>query len=129
MGNAKIKHYCAKCGSLMDEKEFYVSRNKKKYPPNGRMDICKKCLTMHVDNWEPDTYKWILKEIDVPYIKSEWDALLEKYGQDPTKITGLSILGRYLSKMKLNQWNKYHWEDSDKIAEKELESKVVQMKT
>jgi hypothetical protein len=56
---------------------------------------------MHVDNWNPDTYLWILQEVDVPYVPKEWDMLLAKYGVDRAKLTGMSILGRYLSKMKL----------------------------
>jgi hypothetical protein len=95
------QHFCKKCGKTMNDSEFYTSKNVEKYPPDGKIDICKKCLTMHVDNWDPETYKWILQEIDVPYIKEEWDALLEKYGKDPKKVTGLTIIGRYLSKMKL----------------------------
>lgn len=123
-----MSHYCEKCGKTMDDKEFYMSKNIDKYPPDGRMHTCKKCMTMHVDNWEPETYKWILQEVDVPYIKEEWDGLLEKYGKDPAKITGLSIIGRYLSKMKLKQWNKYSWEDTEKLAEEALAKKVFQMK-
>lgn len=122
------QHYCEKCGKMLDEKEFYVSKNKEKYPPDGRMNICKKCLTMHVDNWDPETFTWILKEIDVPYIKEEWDSLLAKYGTDPKKVTGLTIIGRYLSKMKLKQWSKYTWEDTEKLAEEALSRKVFQMK-
>lgn len=122
-----MSHYCETCGKTMDDKEFYVSKNVEKYPPDGRMNKCKKCLTMHVDNWDPETYKWILQEVDVPYIKEEWDALLEKYGKDPTKITGLSIIGRYLSKMKLKQWSKYNWADTEKLAEEALQKKVFQM--
>lgn len=123
-----MSHYCEKCGKTMDDKEFYMSKNIEKYPPDGRMHTCKKCMTMHVDNWDPDTYKWILQEVDVPYIKEEWDGLLEKYGKDPKKITGLSIIGRYLSKMKLKQWNKYTWADTEKLAEETTQKKVFQMK-
>lgn len=56
---------------------------------------------MHVDNWNPDTYLWILQEADVPYVPDEWNKLMEKYGRDPQSMTGMTILGRYLSKMKL----------------------------
>jgi hypothetical protein len=56
---------------------------------------------MHVDNWNPDTYLWILQEIDVPYIPEEWNKLMATYAKDRSKLTGLSIIGRYLSKMKL----------------------------
>lgn len=122
-----MAHYCEKCGKMLDDKEFYSSKNIEKYPPDGKMKICKKCLTMHVDNWDPETFTWILKEIDVPYIKEEWDSLLQKYGTDPKKITGLTIIGRYLSKMKLKQWSKYTWADTDPLAEKALQEKVFQM--
>jgi hypothetical protein len=65
------------------------------------MPQCKKCLTMHVDNWNPETYLWILQEIDVPYVPEEWNKLMAKYAMDRSKVTGMTILGRYLSKMKL----------------------------
>lgn len=119
--------YCIKCGKTLDDKEFYMSRNVQKYPPNGRLNTCKKCLTLHVDNWNPETYKWILKEIDVPYIKEEWDKLLEKYGNDPKKLSGLTILGRYLSKMKLKQYCNDRWADTERLAAKALSEKITSM--
>lgn len=121
-------HYCGKCNKMLDEKEFYTSKLVDKFPPDGKMSTCKKCLTMHVDNWDPETYKWILEEIDVPYIKEEWDALLAKYGQDPKKVTGVTILGRYLSKMKLKQWSKYTYADTEVLEEKARQEKMSQMK-
>lgn len=123
-----MSHYCKKCGKTMDDTQFYTSKNLEKYPPDGKMDICKKCLTMHVDNWNPETYKWILQEIDVPYIKEEWNVLLEKYGKDPKKATGLTIIGRYLSKMKLKQWNKYTWADTETLEKDSIDKKVLNMK-
>jgi hypothetical protein len=68
---------------------------------------------MHVDNWNPETYLWILQECDVPYVPDEWMKLLEKYSQDRSKATGMTILGRYLSKMKLKQWIDYRWKDTE----------------
>ena len=124
-----MSHYCEKCGKMMDDTQFYTSKNIEKYPPDGKMSTCKKCLTMHVDNWDPETYKWILQEIDVPYIKEEWDALLERYGKDPKKITGLTIIGRYLSKMKLKQWNKYSWADTEKLEQRSKQEKTTLMQS
>ena len=123
-----MSHYCKKCGKTMDDTQFYTSKNVEKYPPDGKMDICKKCLTMHIDNWDPETYKWILQEIDVPYIKEEWDGILEKYGKDPKKVTGLTIIGRYLSKMKLKQWNKYTWADTEALEKESTQRKISNMK-
>lgn len=79
---------------------------------------------MHVDNWNPDTYLWILQEVDVPYVPEEWNKLLATYGKDKTKLTGMSILGRYLSKMKLKQYKDYRWEHTEHLqalANKKIE--------
>lgn len=122
-------HYCEKCGKTMDEKQFYKSKNIEKYPPDGTMNLCKNCLTMHVDSWDPETYKWILQEADVPYIKEEWDKILAKYGQDASKVTGLTIIGRYLSKMKLKQWKDYGWNDTEALEEKSKAEKIAAMKS
>ncbi len=114
--------FCEKCKRTMSDKEFYGSNNLEKYP-SGKLNQCKKCLTMHVNNWDPNTYLWILQECDVPYVQSEWDKLLADYGADPKKVTGTTILGRYLSKMKLVQYRDKRWKDNEvlkRIAEKKM---------
>lgn len=105
-------YYCEKCNRTMNGTEFYSSNNLEKYPNDGKFPVCKKCMTMHVDNWNPDTYLWILQEADVPYVPDEWNKLMEKYGRDPQSMTGMTILGRYLSKMKLKQFKDYRWKDT-----------------
>lgn len=114
MPNAtRESYYCEKCNRTMGREQFYQSNNLEKYPDEGILPKCKKCITMHVDNWNSDTYLWILQEIDVPYIPDEWNKLMAKYAQDPSKVTGMTILGRYLSKMKLKQFRDYRWKDSE----------------
>jgi hypothetical protein len=79
---------------------------------------------MHVDNFNPDTYLWILQECDVPYVPEEWNKLLASYGKDRTKLTGTTIVGRYLSKMKLKQFRDYRWKDTEflqEVANKRIE--------
>ena len=110
-------YYCEKCNKTMGGDQFYSSNNLEKYPNEGKLNQCKKCITMHVDNWNPDTYLWILQEIDVPYIPEEWNKLMATYAKDKSKLTGLSILGRYLSKMKLKQFKDYRWKDSEFLQE------------
>ena len=124
-----MSHYCEKCGRTMDDNQFYTSKNIEKYPPDGKMRQCKKCMTMFVDNWDPKTYLWILEEVDVPYIKDEWDRLLEKYGSgaDAKKITGMTILGKYLSKMKLKQFCTYHWADTERLEAEATQKKILLM--
>ena len=106
-------YYCEKCNRTMNGTEFYSSNNLEKYPNDGKFPVCKKCMTMHVDNWNPDTYLWILQEAAVPYVPDEWNKLMEKYGRDPQSMTGMTILGRYLSKMKLKQFKDYRWKDTE----------------
>ena len=62
--------YCKKCGRTKASKEFYQSHNTEKYP-SGYLDFCKDCFTMHVDNYNPETYIPLLQELDIPYIKEE----------------------------------------------------------
>ena len=113
---AQESYYCEKCNRTMAADQFYGTNNLEKYP-DGKLRICKKCMTMHVDNFNPDTYLWILQECDVPYIPEEWNKLLASYGKDRSKLTGLSIIGRYLSKMKLKQFRDYRWEHTEHLQE------------
>jgi hypothetical protein len=113
---ADDKYYCKNCNSTKSADNFYLSNNLEKYP-DGKVNLCKKCMTLHVDNWDPQTYLWILQEIDVPYIPEEWNKLLANYGKDRSKVTGLTILGRYLSKMKLKQYRDFRWDDTDHLQE------------
>ena len=115
--------YCEKCNRTMGADQFYGSNNLEKYT-EGKLRQCKKCITMHVDNFNPDTYLWILQECDVPYVPEEWNKLLATYGKDRSKLTGTTILGRYLSKMKLKQWRDYRWKDTEflqEVANKRIE--------
>lgn len=110
------KKYCEKCHRTMSIKEFYRSNNLEKYP-DGYLNQCKKCMTMFVDNWNPQTFLWILQEADVPYIPEEWDKLLASYGRDKTKVTGMTIIGRYFSKMRLVQFKDFRWKDTEALQE------------
>lgn len=112
----KKQYYCKKCNRTMAADQFYGSNNLEKYP-EAKLDTCKKCLTMHVDNWNPESYVWILQECDVPYVPDEWSKLMESYGRDPSKMTGMTILGKYLSKMKLKQFKEYRFKDTEFLQE------------
>lgn len=116
------QYYCRVCNRTMDEKQFYTSKRLDRYPKGGKLLECKKCVTRHVDNWDPKTYLPILEEIDVPYIEEEWTKLMAKYATDPSKVTGTTILGRYLAKMMLKQFSDYHWDDTERLR-RELDEK------
>ena len=104
--------FCQKCNKTMGAVNYYT------YKDGSKAELCKACLTMHINNWEPETFLWILKKFDVPYVPQEWNILRDRaYAKDPYKMTGMSVIGRYLSKMKLKQWKDKTWEDGEKIVE------------
>ena len=109
-------YYCERCNKTMSADNFYGTNNLEKYP-DGKFKLCKKCLTAHVDNWDPETYMWIIQEADVPYIPEEWNKLMASYARDRSKVTGATILGRYLGKMKLKQYKNYRWKDTEFLQE------------
>lgn len=61
----KTRYYCEKCGKTMDENQFFT------YKDGSKTELCKKCLTMHIDNFDPETFLWLLEKMDVPYIPTE----------------------------------------------------------
>ena len=102
--------YCEKCHKTMNENQFYT------YKDGRKTEMCKKCMTMHIDNFNPDTFLWLLEKMDVPYIPEEWNVLRDRaYVKDPTKMNGMSVFGKYISKMKLKQWKAYGWADTEKL--------------
>lgn len=119
--------YCEKCSKVLSAENFYKSKNFEKHP-NGYQSLCKKCATMHVDNWNPDTYLWILEDCDVPWVPKEWNDLMAKYAKDRSKVTGTTIVGRYLSKMKLKQYADYRWADTNYFKERAETELRTQMK-
>ena len=111
-----MAQYCQKCHKTMNDTQFYTYKN------GDKTEMCKNCLTLHVNNFEPDTFLWLLEKMDVPYVPSEWNVLRDRdYAKDPNKIGGAAVFGKYLSKMKLKQWNQYTWADSEKLQEQELQ--------
>ena len=110
-------YYCEKCNRTLVESSFYTSNNKEKYPNGGKLRQCKKCITMHVDNWDPATYLWILEEIDIPYIPEEWNRILNQLVSKQSEITSSNVLGKYVAKMKLKQHKNYRWKDTEYLQE------------
>ena len=104
----------------MDEKQFYT------YKDGTKTELCKKCLTLHVDNFNPDTFLWLLEKMDVPYVPEEWNVLRDRaFAKDPLKMNGTTVFGKYLSKMKLKQWKGYSWADTERLQALTAEKRKV----
>lgn len=93
---------CQKCGRMRDEELKYYT-----YKNGERTEMCKDCMTMHIDNFDESTYLWLLKKMDVPYVPEEWNILRDRALAKNPKLNGMSVFGKYLSKMKLKQWKDY----------------------
>lgn len=107
------RYYCRTCRKTMAPNQFFKTGRKVKFP-KGLLPECKSCITMRVDDADPDTFLSILKEIDVPYIPSEWRILQQKKSEGQG-----SILGKYIAKMHLNQYKRYNWESTNRLVEEE----------
>ena len=115
---------CEKCGKTMDERNFYTHKD------GNKTKLCKKCLTLHIDNFNPDTFLWALELLDVPYVPEEWNVLRDRaYAKNPFGMNGMSVFGKYLSKMKLKLWKDYTWADSEKLQALNAEKRAAAEKT
>lgn len=105
---------CIKCGKTKKETSFFKMKDGK------RCDWCKDCLTMHIDNRKPDTFKWILEMFDVPYIESVWvEQTNKQFQKNPGKFGPASVIGQYIRTMNMAQYADYHYTDSDQINNRE----------
>lgn len=103
--------YCEK------ERTWSKSNNFYQYKDGSKTKMCKRCLTMHVDNFDPETFTWILKDLDVPYIPEKWNTLRDRAFAKNPNLTGISVIGKYLSAMKIKPWTNYGWNDTEMLLE------------
>ena len=115
--------FCEKCHHTMDEGQFYT------YKDGRKTELCKKCLTLHINNFDESTYVWLLEKMDVPYVPEEWNVLrdkaMAKANDDPRKLNGMSVFGKYLSKMKLKQWKEFGWADTERLQAQNAEKRAA----
>lgn len=114
INNEKIM--CSKCKKTLSPTSFFTRKD------GSKADMCKKCMGMHVDSAKPETFLWILKKMDVPYIPTEWKSVYVKEMQKKgDKFSNAVVLGKYLSQMKLKQHIQYTWDDTERLQEDEKE--------
>lgn len=115
--NEKI--YCEHCNRFYFAKDFY--KDKDGHP----MKKCKKCMASLIDLKSPSTVMKIMEEVDIPYIPEEWNSLRERYefntGKDGkvvrNKNANQSVLGRYIGKMRLEQYKNFSFSDTQQFME------------
>ena len=104
------KCHCQKCDRTLVATKFY------QYKDGSKALMCKACQTMHLDPFKPETFLWLLEEYDVAYVRQEWNKLRDAaFAKNPKKVSGMSVFGNYLKKMRLSQYRNNTWADSEKL--------------
>ena len=65
--NSNGKCKCERCNKILTEINFY------QYKDGSKCNLCKACLTAHIDNFDEKTFLWVLETMDVPYVPPEWN--------------------------------------------------------
>lgn len=66
------KKTCKECGKTKPIGKFWHRKD------GTLFDVCKECAWKYIDNKKPNTFLWILKEADVPFIEERWVDLCRK---------------------------------------------------
>lgn len=104
------KRQCMKCGKVKRTCDFYKKKD------GTRASLCKQCISMHIDNRKPETFLWILKDFDVPYVEDVWVTMTNRaYMRNPQAFGSMSVIGTYLRTMLMAQYRNYGYADSDKF--------------
>lgn len=111
---------CGQCGRRRPATEFYSDRDGERFP------TCKECLCAYLDPRRPDTFMWILEELDFPWDEAEWvEAYNRALAKHPTNLSPRNVLGYYLRRMNMSQWRGKRWSDSPDPSE--LEAQIERM--
>lgn len=104
----KNYYNCERCGRRQRETSFFTDKSGQRYL------ICKDCLTRNIDNKKRETFDWILKLFDVPFIKNLWLEQCKKaYRRSPEKFGPASVIGNYLKVMKSPAYMNYTYADAE----------------
>ena len=113
------KRTCPKCGRTLEEIKFFSYRydREKKYP------ICKDCIKKDIDDYNPDTFIKYIKEFNDPWSPTLWNDMVKKEEIRRKEREGMykyltntpSIIGKYLSYVRLKAYKGFTWETSDQF--------------
>lgn len=104
---------CKKCGEIKQETLFRESLR-------GESSICDDCIKDSFSYDDTGLYLGILKELDMPFISSQWERL--RRGTDKNyPLEPYRTLFIYIGTMKLAGYKHFSWADSAIFNESEKE--------
>lgn len=89
------------------ENLFYKNKNGDFFP------YLKSFIKNKIDPYNKETFLFILKDLDIPFIEDEWDKLLKRVEEGITKKE--SVFGKYYTKMHLRSFKDFRFKNSDEI--------------
>ena len=105
---------CIKCGRSEDQAYFFKPQNSRhgKILRHGtEMDICTDCLASMIDANKPETFDFILRQLDVPFIEDFYYNKLDKWKKMGN--SDILILGKYLAFMNLIGNPHFHYQTKE----------------
>ena len=114
---SKTKICQGECKRELVETQFYKSNSP--LFSDGRVNICKKCLTKMIDYNDINTVYTVLQALDVPFLKNYWEIAKEKNPNNP--------FGKYITMANsgINEFKGMRWKDSIyKSTEKQNETRT-----
>lgn len=120
------KKKCTGCHHDRPLKEFWKSNNMELYPIDGKVDLCRSCLTKGIEDLEDwRGVREVCKVMDFPYVDRVWKGVVEKLkasnrcdlSSEPKKRESIrKAMGDYSRLMKLVAYKKKRYIDSDAIV-------------
>lgn len=99
----KIK--CDNCKrELAIKNNFYKSKSP--FSPNGRVNICKRCITNMIDYNDMNTVYTVMQTLDIPFFYNRWEEALKNKPDNP--------FGSYVTQANsgINEFSGARWKDS-----------------
>lgn len=107
--------HCRICGRTRPAYEFYARKDGSREP----ITACKDCCAAGLDLTRPETFMWVLEELDVPFIASRFyktfDDKMRKDGPGYSRKAALGIYIRTITKLNMRP---YGFKDSEMLTAK-----------
>ena len=99
------KKICSDCKKTLILSNFYNTGSV--LSSDGKLDICKKCVSKKIDYDDMDTVYKILQQMDIPFLYTYWKNSVEKFPDNPW--------GNYIrmANSKINEFAYTSWKDSE----------------
>ena len=122
MAYSPNKKRCSVCGQVKNESIGFWLR-----ADGSRFDVCKECAAKNADVRKPQTFLWILKDADIPFIESVWVRMCKNaYKKDPYRFCASTVIGKYLAHVgNTPKYSAYGYADTVRLNQQQIDDRAV----